>query len=63
MLLEVIKRRAEYVDKKTGETRKTFHYYLIAPSGRGIQIRNVFSQDAGKMDVLVPLEQNPVADK
>ena len=56
MLLEVVKKPAEFVDKKTGETRKCFHYYLITPSGRGIQIRNVFKEDNGKLDVLIPLE-------
>lgn len=60
MLLEIVKRKATYVDKKTGEQKRTYHYYLITPSGRGIQIRNAFKEDSGKMDVLIPLAEEKV---
>lgn len=56
MMCEIKKVPATYTDKNTGETKKTWHYYLYAPSGVGIQIRNVFKEDNGKLNLLIPAE-------
>lgn len=56
MLVEIKKVPATYVDKTTGAEKKTWHYYVYSPSGVGIQIRNVFKEDNGKLNLLIPAE-------
>lgn len=57
MLVEIKKVPAKYTDKN-GVERKTWHFYCYAPSGVGIQIRNVFKEDNGKLNLLIPAEES-----
>lgn len=56
MLIEIKKYPATYVDKKTGQEKKTWHFYLYLPGGKPIQIRNVFQSDNGFLAACIPAE-------
>lgn len=63
MLVEIKKYKGTYVDKTTGQTKNCTHFYVLTPGGRGIQIRNVFKEDNGKLDLLIPTEEKKPGEK
>ena len=56
MLLEVKKFRQTYVDKSTGETKKSWRYVCYLPSGIYVAIKPVFGNDNMKLNAVIPAE-------